>query len=306
MNDHLHRLLRLTPGIIADSVEHIDRRDGLRLLNMQHVSPVEVGQWVQVRKGIFKGDAGYVTSTGPRGVRLLLIPRLPQPQASNSHFRSAPALFDCETLKRLYDIGPVRIEENIYSFRGDRFEHGLITKSYHSDLLSTTISCMPFESFCLFLQSRHPTLVASQSSFLRPSEWHFAENEEVFVEDSTWLASRKTGVVSTLRSDAVEVSTEEGIVCVPWLRIRKVIREGDFVEVTGGKYLGQTGWVCEVQGLCGSLGDGCFEIAMAKIIGIEDEEKPLSERTQVCFPKRLNAQLLCSYPLRYSMYLSIY
>jgi hypothetical protein len=86
-----------------------------------------------------------------------------------------------------------------------------------------------------------------------------------------------------LRSESVELSTEDGIVCVPWLKIRKVLRQGDFVEVTGGMYLGQTGWISELQGLPGSIGDTLFMTQVANIIKIEDKEMPLSDRTQV-FP----------------------
>jgi len=125
--------------------------------------------------------------------------------------------------------------------------------------------------------------MASQSSFLKPSEWHFAESDEVYILDDS--NPHKTGVISTLRSDTVEVSTEEGIVCVPWLKIRKVIRQGDFVEVTGGMYLGQTGWVGSLQDHIGLFGLARFEGLgqVANIIKIEDKEKPLSDRTQV-FP----------------------
>lgn len=82
----------------------------------------------------------------------------------------------------------------------------------------------------------------------------------------------------------MELSTKDGIVCVPWLKIRKVLRQGDFVEVTGGMYLGHTGWVSELEELHGSTDDDVrFITQVAKIIKIEDKEKPLSDRTQV-FP----------------------
>jgi len=283
MNNHLRHLINRAPGIICNQsgfiLERIDSSDGLTLLKMQHASPPEVGKWVQVRKGIYKGDMGYVLSTKSGGVQLLLIPHLSQPQASRgkpSHSCSAPTLFDSEAVKQLYNIEPIRIQENIYSFRGDRFEHGLIVKSYASDLISMTVSCMPFESICHFLESRHPTLIAS-SSFLKPLEWHFAEGNEVYPADNP----DKSGVISMLRSDSVEISTEEGIVPVPWLKIRKVIHQGDFVEVTGGMYLGQTGWVAELHELGGSMGDDGVVLQVANIITIEDKERPLSERTQV-------------------------
>jgi len=124
--------------------------------------------------------------------------------------------------------------------------------------------------------------MASRSSFLRPLEWHFAEDDEVYIADGS--TQNKSGVVTTLRSDSVELSTEEGIVSVPWLKIRKAIRQGDFVEVTGGIYLGQTGWVGELQEQRGLMGNLLIRGQVANIINIEDKEKPLSDRTQVqCF-----------------------
>jgi len=116
---------------------------------MQHASPPEVGKWVQVWKEIYKGDLGYATSTEGEEVELLLIPRLSQPWASrgiSSHSCSVPTLFDYEAVKRLYNVEPVHIQDKIYSFQGDRFEHGLVIKSYASNLVLTTVSCMPLES----------------------------------------------------------------------------------------------------------------------------------------------------------------
>jgi hypothetical protein len=305
MNDHLRHLVKRAPGIIHNQSgfisERVDSSDGLKLLKLQHVNPPEVGKWVQVRKGIYKGDVGYVTSTRGGGVRLLLVPRLSQPQSSRGNSScscSTPTLFDCEAANRRYNIEPVRIQENIYSFRGDRFEHGLIIKSYASELVSTSASCMPFELFCCFLESRHPRLMSSRSSFLKPLEWHFAEGDEAYIVDDS--ESGKSGVITTLRSDSVELSTEEGIVCVPWLKIRKVIRQGDFVEVTGGMYLGWTGWVGELHEQMGSMGDDAdytrIGIQVAKIIMIEDKEKPLSDRTQV-FPIPFECSALAHIPL---------
>ena len=103
MNDHLHRLLNLAPGIIRNQSglisQRIETSDGLRLLKMQHASPPEVGKWVQVRKGIYKGDLGYATSIEGGEVKLLLIPRLSQPRGIPSHSCSMPTLFDYEAVK---------------------------------------------------------------------------------------------------------------------------------------------------------------------------------------------------------------
>jgi len=315
MNDHLRHLVKRAPGVVHHQFgiisEHVDFNGGLKLLKMQHVSPPEVGKWVQVRKGIYKGDMGYVMSTRSGGVELLLVPRLSQPQVPKGNPRPAPTLFDCEIVKRLDNIEPVRIQKHIYSFRGDRFEHGLIIKSYASSLVSTTVSCMPFESSCLFLESRHPTVMASRSSFPKPLEWHFAEGDTVSypVDLDDNLLNHKSGVISTLRNDAVELSTDEGIILVPWLQIRKVMHQGDFVEVTGGTYLGWTGWVGELHEQTGSMGDDedftRISGQVATIIKLEDKDRALSERTQVFLP--IPNEFSCAHiPLRCSTCPSIY
>jgi hypothetical protein len=89
MNDHLRRLLRLTPGVLCDRCgiccQHIPFDEGLELLKMCSLEdPPELGKWVQVRKGIYKGDVGYVLSVAASEVHLLLIPRLAPLDASHS------------------------------------------------------------------------------------------------------------------------------------------------------------------------------------------------------------------------------
>ena len=59
-------LLNLTPGIIRKRSgvvrQLIDPSDWVKLLTMRDpISVVKVGQWVRVRKGVYKGDLGFVT-----------------------------------------------------------------------------------------------------------------------------------------------------------------------------------------------------------------------------------------------------
>ena len=150
---------------------------------LNSLTPVKVWKWAQVRKGIYEGDVGFITSIKSGGVEILLVPHL-SGNLSPSHSCSVPTLFKSEAVNRLYNIRPVEIQENIYSFRGDKFEHGLIIKSYSTDSISMTVSCIPFELFCLFLESRHPTLMAARSSFPKPVEWLFAEGDEVCMVDN--------------------------------------------------------------------------------------------------------------------------
>jgi ribosomal protein L24 len=67
--------------------------------------------------------------------------------------------------------------------------------------------------------------------------------------------------------------TKEGVLNnVGWLDICKVIHEGDFVEITGGDYQGQTGWVDQVV------------YQTVSIIRVLEKHSAisLSERTDVC------------------------
>ena len=70
------------------------------------VSKPEVGKWVRVQTGSYKGDVGYVESTDSPGVRLLLVPRIlpPQPTQKRKHSppRPTPKLFDPIAIKRVY------------------------------------------------------------------------------------------------------------------------------------------------------------------------------------------------------------
>ena len=80
---------------------------------------LEVGKWVQVWKGIYKGDLGYATSTKGGEVQLLLIPHLSQPRTFRGNpFHSCfePTLFNYGVIKQLYSIEPVCIQDKIYSF----------------------------------------------------------------------------------------------------------------------------------------------------------------------------------------------
>lgn len=83
MNKQLRSLLNLMPGIVHTRLDcqRITHEDGMKLLQMRQFSPPEyVRNWVQVRKGLYKGDVGYVQSAESWGIRLFLIPRLLPPQ----------------------------------------------------------------------------------------------------------------------------------------------------------------------------------------------------------------------------------
>ncbi len=292
MNEQLRNLLKLTPGIARTrfglSCQMIPFDDGVKSLEVrQFMQPEDVGKWVRVRKGIYKGDVGYVLSAESWGVRLLLVPRFPPPQSTSgsclkrkrSHLRSAPALFNQESIGKHYNTVPNRVMENICTFEGHTFEYGLIVTSYDFYSVSTTVSCMPLELFTLFWQSRHPRLAKSVLTFPRPLEWHFAEGDEVYVSEGNKPLVSKKGTVKTLRTESVDVdlASGEGVVSAPWMDVRKVVHVSEFVKATGGLYQNRTGWVIRVDAENDYVTEHTATVFLA-----DDEENPSSSHVKAC------------------------
>jgi hypothetical protein len=281
MNDDLRYLLKHTPGV-GTVYQPIEFKDWVSMLTMHDSKGVpEVGKWVEVRRGIYKGDVGYIHSVEDWGVQLLLVPRLPPPaldiphsKRKRTHSRATPALFDPAIMERVYKVEAKLIQENLYSFKGYNFEHGLIVKPYDFHSISTTVHDIPLSLFLLFRFSRHPKLLA----FPKPLEWKFYQGDDILVlsNHDAWIPTRTQGVITALRPDSVEVDlTGKGIASVPWSDIRKFVCDGDFVEVTGGEYRGRSGWVNKTQ----------YEFSsddVVSIVELQDGEKPLSERIEVC------------------------
>ena len=79
MNEHINRLLKIMPGIVCHRTgiiqEQIDFQDWTKMLTMNDIETnVDVGSWVQVHKGTYKGDVGHVLASELWGVCLLLVP----------------------------------------------------------------------------------------------------------------------------------------------------------------------------------------------------------------------------------------
>jgi len=293
MNEHLRRLLNHAPGVILKQsgiiCQQIDFQDWVGMLTMRdHMKVQDIGKWVHVQKGVYKGDVGFVNSLEDWGVRLLLVPRLPPPRSTDvdlkrkrSLARPPPALFEPDIVYQTYGVDPVRIDEDedMYSFKGHTFEYGLIIKSYDFHSISTPVSCIPISLFNLFRWSRHPKVVASESTFPRPSEWLFAEGDEVIVRPSG-----KRGFVIALSPTSAEVDLGPGgIVNASWLNVHKALCVGDYIEVTGGDFQGKTGWL------------DCVEDEVASVVRDGGNQEAPVSNIEVSQIPRSNVQILCSY-----------
>ena len=247
INNNLLQLLSLTPGVNSPRVgilRHlVDSSDWLKMLTMHDPRTVfQVGNWVRVGKGKYKGDVGFVSRV-ENFVEVLLVPRLNPPttidtsKRKRTAVRSKPELFDPDTIKAVYGINPKCGPEGIYTAFGLKFESGLLLKLYNFHSISPTAE-IPSYLFYLFLYSDHPLIVTLK--FPKPQEWIFEEDDPVIISSSGEHAT-----VVAVGPGHLEVgrSNGSGTMAVPWSDVRKVIKVRDFVEVTSGPLIGLGGWV---------------------------------------------------------------
>jgi hypothetical protein len=244
-------LLDFTPGIIRKQSgvvrQTIDFSDWVKLLIMQDpMTVVKARQWIRVRKGLYKGDLGFLTHVEAWGARVLVIPRLKTPTpvaaASLKRKRTAikpePRLFDPATFSSLFQRQAKLQHNGIYTSRGLVFDHGLLRLDLDLHSISLNSIGAPSEILGLFKLSSHPSVTGSM--FPRPEEWIFEEGERVTV-----CSSQKEATIAAIKSTHLEVdfATNEGIKLVSWYNVRKAFSSGAFVSVTSGPLRGTMGWV---------------------------------------------------------------
>lgn len=76
----------------------------------------------------------------------------------------------------------------------------------------------------------------------------------------------KHGSITTIETDHAEVEIHgEGLHCIPWHKIRKSFKVGNFVRIAGGPNHDTSGWVIDI--------DGDIATAASKIIEGEINKK---------------------------------
>ena len=253
MNNNLLQLLKLTPGVISSRqgvLRHvIESIDWLKMLTMHDPQTVfQVGNWVRVGKGKYKGDVGLVTRV-ESFIEVLLVPRLNPPTTIDTSkrkrtiVRSKPQLVDPDTIKQVYAVDPRHGPEGeaVFTAFGLQFHYGLLQKAYDFHSVSSTL-VIPSSLFSMFLISGHPLVVSSETP--KPQEWIFEQGELVDI-----LSSGERATVTAIEPRHLEVcrSNGSGNTAVPWNNVRKAVRVGDFVEVTSGSLIGVAGWVDSVD-----------------------------------------------------------
>jgi hypothetical protein len=251
MDTNVIQLLGHTPGIILNRQgvirQRIDFSDWTKLLKMTTPSViVKLKEWVRVCRGTYRGDIGFVISVEAWGVEVLLIPRLqldnvelaPPLKRKRTKIPPQPALLEEIVLESVFDIEPIEKRGDYFTFRGLKFEHGLLRKSFDFLSIKSDMLTIPDHHFRLFKFCRHPALDGCR--FLRPQEWIFEEDEKIVV-----CSSQRMGQVAAIATDYLEVDFGEGNGTgrYPWDDVWKVVEVGDFVVVMSGLHRGQTGFV---------------------------------------------------------------
>jgi hypothetical protein len=192
MNEHTKRLLELTPGIVRRRSgiiqEQIGLGDWMKMLRLGgHGANVNVGNWVRVHKGTYRGDVGYVVAVELRRVPLLLVPCLLPPHLASLGLKRKcsaptpePALFNPNAIPHIYGVPAALYDDGTYRFNSHiyNFEHGLIQMEL--DLHSVSLALVLLTAhFVLFQQARHPALLSAQ--YPCPLEWSCDEDECVCI-----------------------------------------------------------------------------------------------------------------------------
>lgn len=203
-----------------------------------------IGDWVRVKKGIYKGDIGRVSRTHSWGIQLHLIPRISY-QKNDSLKRKSKAivpeakLFDPNELEENTFSKIITHSERIYEIGRLIFEYGIVRKTYDLHSISSPVDQIPWNHFIMFFSSSHPEILPE--SLPRPQEWLFVIGDNITV-----CSLAKKGKIAKIEGSCAEVETEEGLLRVSWYNIRKHFVIGDYVRITGGLNLNANGWVIKV------------------------------------------------------------
>ncbi|KAE9398584.1 hypothetical protein BT96DRAFT_821645 [Gymnopus androsaceus JB14] len=245
------------------------------------------GQWVRVKRGLYRGDVGCVSraedeSLSRPGVTVLLVPRLVYPlqviDTPDEALRSkAPfSKRKRETRPPLALLEPSkcrnhlqRISSTDFRYQNWDFSGGLILKLFSKQTLVAAQE-IPSEIASLFqtVQEQHDGLV-NLATMPLPAFWDFQEGERVLIIASN--SERKAGTVQTAPQwqraavglvQVCEINVAElGFQSIRTRNILKDISIGDFVEVVAGQHQGKSGFIAAKNdghlGICkGTKGRG--------------------------------------------------
>ncbi|KAF8169926.1 hypothetical protein BJ912DRAFT_933537 [Pholiota molesta] len=214
MTRDLIDLLKKTPGIKQTHQglrsRQIDNTDYVSLFTMiDSGTDFAVGNWVIVKKGLYKGDIGLISGVKTWGVEVLLVPRFAYRLLDKKQKRKATTI---RPAAELFDAAKVE----------GPLSHKLV---HRSDVQ------LPFH---------RPT---SHSYAMDTIPLFWVKQAPII----TILSSGKQGVIISAEASYAEVELpSEGTHRLPWYDIQKHLVEGDYVRIISGCQQGKEGWVTEV------------------------------------------------------------
>ncbi|KAH9476619.1 Transcription elongation factor SPT5 [Psilocybe cubensis] len=282
MDQPMIDLIKRSPGIIVKTTDvllsPIDKNEAQQLLYMGgDITNLSVGKWLKVKRGVYKGDVGFVVSKGSWGVSMLMIPRYEYVSTKTKSSRKrktytavpAPKLFDPTGLRNSH----LYIESgraSVYRVGDLIFEHGLARVDYDPRHVASCREGLSYVTYTSFCMSGHPAL--HHAPIPKPKEWIMRTMEWVVMRSTGWL-----GVIAQADDDnmvdvdiynkgcdhdetgqhyneteihRVDTTTTQLLTTIRtvWSDILKHFEIGDYVGVDAGVNAGRSGWVVDIKG----------------------------------------------------------
>ncbi|TFY77524.1 hypothetical protein EWM64_g6489 [Hericium alpestre] len=223
--------------------------------------PIQVGQWVHVLCGSYKGDVGYVKDTEISALTLVLVPQIQrknQPKAdlqtnpeNKKQKRSSHPEAHIWPFQLVLDEWGSQIKGSAekFQFRNKTYVHGVLLKKFDIVAVEPVNSLEHAEAIGAFLAVRELNIDGSfhLQALLKRSQDSLCVGDRVAIisGDQTGLTGNITNIehgVATV--DAIDVSLPLSIQ-VPITSLRRSFHPRDSVKVEGGH---EDGLVIAVEG----------------------------------------------------------
>ncbi|KAK0225988.1 hypothetical protein IW262DRAFT_1457233 [Armillaria fumosa] len=263
-NETIKSFLLMTPGVRKMGyappwrlrVEAIKIAEWKTVLQEDdHIEDVfQVGSWVRVKRGTYRGNVGVVHEATLEQIVILLIPRLSleppikQLRGKRRHRQERPAvshLFDPLRFRDGADATNQELPSGqiITIFRGHKLLKGFLLKKMSSHGIEEAAN-IDVSAAGIFLTSNLPEVQTWTRDMPPPNGWIFDTDERVMIRS---LGSSGSVIESAQgRVKVWDASTSTTIETTYW-DLRKEFSPGDFVVATVDAFKGRQGWVIEVH-----------------------------------------------------------
>ncbi|KIK53086.1 hypothetical protein GYMLUDRAFT_63866 [Collybiopsis luxurians FD-317 M1] len=260
----LCEVLRGFPDIRMSTLSIVPESDMKSCLTLMTGSEKQVfarGQWVQIMRGLYRGDVGlvikdYLDEESTRGVKVMVVPQLSLsdedgPSTSKRKrppSRPPPQLFNLSQCKQ---DQLVRSSKNhIFTYKSWHFKYSLQVKTYNG--ISLTAACKISTSLCcLFMDTKelvgkyiYENTPIKMSSMPIPSFWQFEVGERVIIHSES--GSKQGVICSPLQQETLQCEVDlgaEGMCVVAAHKLEKPIILGDFIKVLARIHVRKLGFI---------------------------------------------------------------